>query len=227
MVDPCIELVHATGPDGSDLEAPCALTTGTRVPSQHQLLDFANIQKVFQPILQLLLAKLKELSERTVHRTTVLERTSHLFLIHCVQPQILAAGRNIDNILQRHDEILAVQKEAAIVKHVLIAFENSLKAISGMCGVAPSTQVEFDKIALRATLARAKDTKGTAAYLMETGDRSQQMQRAARDLLIFAKAELKAIVDEHVGDLAISVAWILEDAVEESRKLLDEINSML
>lgn len=227
---PCLELVLADGPYGWVQETACCLTLCRPLLTQPQLLQPVQIDAVVQPALRLLDKKLDGLVRKVQYRGQVLENTSSLFLYHqVVLSKALAASKNIERILGRGDEILEIQKQALALRRVLAQFEFGIRAVETaysrqMPTVPDSLWTKSDVINISATLARARDAKMTASFLLQNEDQSQQMSRAACELARFAKALLDPLLEEVD---AAKVPPVLEDTLAKCRNLLSEVELML
>jgi len=227
---PCLELILANGPYGWVQETACCLTLSQPLTTQPQLLQPAQIDAVVQPALRLFEKKLDSLVRKIQYRGQVLENTSSLFLYHqVVLNKALAASKNIERILGRGDEILEIQKQALALRRVLTQFELGIRAVGTaysceMPTVPDSIWASFDAVSLGATLARARDAKMTAFFLLQNQDQSQQMSRAACELALFAKALLDPLLED-VN--AAKVRPVVADTFAKCRDLLSDVELML
>jgi len=227
---PCLELVRADGPYGWVQETACCLTLSRSLAGQPQLLQPAQIETIFQPALRLVDKKLDGFLRKVQYRGQVLENTSSLFLYHqVVLNKAQAASKNIELILGRGDEILELQKQTLALRRVLVQFELGIRAVETaysrqMPAVPDSTWIKFDTIETGATLARARDAKTTASFLLQNQDQSQQMSRAACELGLFAKALLDPLLKEFKPAKAHAA---VEGTLAKCRDLLSEVELIL
>ncbi|KAK5098597.1 hypothetical protein LTR70_002484 [Exophiala xenobiotica] len=227
---PCLELILAHGPYGWVQKTACCLTLSQPLTTQPQLLPPARIDAVVQPALRLFDKKLDSLVRKVQYRGQVLENTSSMFLYHqVVLNKALAASKNIERILGRGDEILEIQKQALALRRVLTQFELGIRAVETaysreMPTVPDSIWAKFDAVSLGATLARARDAKMTAFFLLQNQDQSQQMSRAACELALFAKALLDPLLEDVD---AAKVRPVIADTFVKCRDLLSDVELML
>ena len=228
---PCLQTVLASGPYGWAQYTLCCLTTGTGRP---YLLEPRGINSILQPALKIFDAKLEEVSRRVEDRSRMLERTSLLMILHFQEmaqsatSMAMAAPNIIHQSLSHADEILELEKEVSAFKDLLEKLEHGVQAVERayscqLPAIPETTKLKVHCIGIRAVLARARDAKSTACYLLRSRDPSQQMQRAATELLLFAKALLGSLLLAFVDVECME----LKDVIAKCRRLLEEVEMLL
>jgi len=230
----CLQTVSAIGPYGWAQQTLCCLTDGKAFPERAYLLQPKQVGVIFQSAMKTVGAELEELSRKADVRIEMLERTSYLRLLYFqdvaqnAKSMAMAAPNIIKRSLSHGDGILELEKEVVVLNDVLEKLELGLKAVETayscqLPAVPEAARINIVHIGIRAVLARARDAKSTACFLLKSQDQSQQMQRAAPELFSFVKALLDSLLDEfgHMADP------LVKNAIAKCRVLLKEVDSVL
>lgn len=198
-VPPCLEGVKVFDSAGHEHEVACAFASPN--VSFLELRSPEPIVSVLKPALQLIRQQLSDAAEIVEKSNRMLSQTSTLFLMQALQEGALAAGKNIQHLLQRQDHATSdAQQTIAKIKKMLQVLvdgvwlttpEHRITAID----LDTSVYAELDKLELQAAEGRADDIVATAEYLLSLPDVSKQMRRAACGLLAATKVELELLLE--------------------------------
>lgn len=208
---PCLEpVVH------DDLTTVCAFAD-----IAHNEIDSA-LQQVFFALADRCRDLLLTLDKETKYLLS-----SHTLFLIMLDTRALAAGKNVEEILRRHDAFATTQSSIAEVRSQLTWIEagmNTLnKSTRRSLNVDMFIETKLGEIELRAICSRSEDTMKTISHLLKMKDASMQMQRLGHELGTFVKRELRTALDAY-GQVA---NWILEEPVAECQKLLENLNDIM
>lgn len=218
---PCLSTVSAAGPDGQIHETVCCFSKiDSASNSKPRLLKPGETERLVRSIQTILIHRRCALDRQITHKAQLLTRTAMLFLMQQNSTDALAASRNIKSILYRTDEVITIQKTIVAERELVTLFNNSLaimrKYYPRHVVTRPNSAMvsELNELELRAVLTKAQDTFSTVTFLTDSKDPSGQMQRTGRQLALFAKSELKSLLEIYEDD---SLLWA---TVAEGRRIL-------
>ena len=184
------------------------------------------IDSILQQVMVALADRCRELLSTLDKEVKYLLSPHTLFLI-MLDTRALAAGKNVEEILRRHDAFAMIQTSIAELKSQLTWVEAGVDMLDKSTGrsltVDMLIETKIGEVELRAICSRSEDTIKTISHLLKMKDASMQMQRLGHELGTFVRRELRTVLDAYGQE----TNWMLEEPVAECRKLLKNLDNIM